>query len=184
MRAFWFKTLIPLILILSSIGSLNGQITLDGYSINPKLGIYNYVGGDTPSAVAGIEINAFKNHIIYAGDFYHYEEFVLFAYPSEEYNQIDFLIGKYIGDGFFRFQFQGGIGTFWGFKRGARIGSYFDHEKNNFFTLGIPLKLGIKLLPAKFISIGMDLQANLNFKKTTSMVLLSIEFGRLRNKID
>jgi hypothetical protein len=177
-------TLIAVLLILCTNGSINGQITLDGYSINPKLGAFNYKSGDDLSGVTGVEINAFKNHIIYAGDYYHYEEFVLFANPSEKYNQIDFLIGKYIGDRLFRFQYQGGIGTFWGFKRGDKIGNSFDYKKDNFFTVGIPLKLGFKVLPARFISIGIDLQANVNFKKPTSMALLSIEFGNLRNKIN
>lgn len=182
MKTFCFTTLIAVLLILGTIGSINGQIKMDGYSINPKLGAYNYMG-DIPSGVTGVEINAFKNHIIYAVDYYHYEEFVLFVNPSEKYNQIDFLIGKYIGDNLFRFQYQGGLGTFWGFKRGDKIGNYSEHKKNIFFTIGIPLKLGFKLIPARFISIGIDFQANINFEKPTSMGLISLEFGKLRDKI-
>jgi hypothetical protein len=181
MKTFCFTTLIAVLLILSTNGSINGQIKMDGYSINPKLGAYNYIGG-IPSGVTGVEINAFKNYLIYAVDYYHYEEFVLFVDPSEKYNQIDFLIGKYIGDNLFRFQYQGGLGTFWGFKRGEPTGNA-DYRKVNFFTLGIPLKLGFKILPARFISIGVDLQANINFKKSTRMAMLSIELGNLRNKI-
>lgn len=184
MKTFCFTTIIAVLLLLSTNGLINGQIKMDGYSINPKLGAYNYKPGDTPSGVAGVEINVFKNRIIYAVDYYHYEEFVLFANPSEKYNQIDFLIGKYIDDGLLRFQYQGGLGTFWGFKRGEKTGNYFDYKKVNFFTLGIPLKLGFKVLPARFISIGIDLQANINFKKPTSMAMLSIELGKLRNKIN
>ena len=184
MKTFCLTSLIAVLLILSTNEPTNGQIAIDGYSINPKLGAYNYKGGDIPSGVAGVEINAFKYHIIYALDYYKYEEFVLFAYPSEKYNQIDFLIGKYIGDRLFRFQYQGGLGTFWGFKRGDKIGSYFDHKKDKFFTIGIPLKLGLKLIPARFISIGIDFQANINFEKPTGMAFISLEFGKLRGKID
>jgi hypothetical protein len=183
MKTFCFTTLIAVLLILGTNGSINGQIKIDGYSVNPKLGVYNPRHEETPSGVGGVEINAFKNHIIYAVDYYHYEEFVLFANPSEKYNQIDFLIGKYIGDKFLRFQYQGGLGTFWGFERGEPTGNFFDHRKVNFFTLGIPLKLGFKILPARFISIGFDFQANINFKKPTNMMMLSIELGNLRNKI-
>jgi hypothetical protein len=184
MKQFCFTTLIAVLLLLSTIGSINGQFKMDGYTINPKLGAFNFKAGDELPflpVVAGVEINVFKNHIIYALDYYYYEESALFAYPSEKYNQIDFLIGKYIGDKLFRFQYQGGLGTFWGFKRGDRIGNYFDHKKDNFFTLGIPLKLGFKVLPARFISIGFDLQANINFIKPTGMAILSIEIGKLRD---
>lgn len=182
MKTFCITTLIAVLLILSTNESINGQIQMDGYSINPKLGPYNYEGG-TPSGVTGVEINAFKNHIIYALDYYHYEEFVLFANPSEKYNQIDFLIGKYIGDRLFRFQYQGGLGAFWGFKRSAKIGAFFDYEKDNFFTIGVPMKLGFKVIPSRFISIGIDFQANINLEKPTSMALISLEIGKLRDKI-
>jgi hypothetical protein len=182
MKIFCLTTLIAVLLILMTNESINGQISMDGYSINPKLGAFNYKAGDDFSGIAGVEINAFKNRIIYALDYYHYEEFVLFANPSEQYNQIDFLIGKYIGDRLFRFQYQGGLGTFWGFKRGAKIGTFFDYKKEDFFTIGIPLKLGFKVIPARFISIGIDFQANINFEKPTSMALISLEFGKLRAK--
>jgi hypothetical protein len=184
MKTFFLTAMIAVLLILCTNGSLNGQMAIDGYSINPKIGAFNYKAGDDLSGVVGVEINAFNNHIIYALDYYHYEEFVLFANPSEKYNQIDFLIGKYIGDKLFRFQYQGGLGTFWGFKRGDKIGTLFDYKKNNFFTIGIPLKLGFKVIPARFISIGFDVQANINLEKTTSMALISLEFGKLRNKIE
>jgi hypothetical protein len=183
MKAFCITTLVALLLILSINVSMNGQIKTDGYSVNPKLGVYNSRGGETPSVVAGVEFNAFKNHIIYAVDYYHYEEFVLFADPSEKYNQIDFLIGKYIGDKLLRFQYQGGLGAFWGFMRGDQTGTLFDYSQVSFFTIGIPLKLGFKILPARFISIGFDFQANINFKKPTNMLMLSIELGNLRDKI-
>lgn len=184
MKTFCFTNMIAIFLLLNTNGSINGQVKMDGYSINPKLGVYNYKVGDIPSDVTGVEINVYKNHIIYAVDYYHYEEFVLFANPSEKYNQIDFLIGKYIGDKYWRFQYQGGLGTFWGFKRGEKPSNYFDYKKVNFFTLGIPLKLGFKLLPSRFISIGIDFQANINFINPTSMAMVSIELGKLRNKIN
>jgi hypothetical protein len=184
MKSFCLTALIA-VLILSTNESINGQITVDGYSINPKLGAGIFPSENNLSGlsgVAGVEINAFKNHIIYALDYYHHEEFVLFADPAEKYNQIDFLIGKYIGDRLFRFQYQGGLGTFWGFKRGDKTGTNFDHKKDNFFTIGIPLKLGFKVIPSRFISIGIDFLANINFEKPTNMALISLEFGKLRDK--
>jgi hypothetical protein len=46
------------------------------------------------------------------------------------------------------------------------------------------VKLGFKLLPARFINIGIDIQAKLNFKKPIGIAALNIEIGKLRNKIN
>ena len=72
---------------------------------------------------------------------------------------------------------------FGGFKRSAKIGAFFDYEKDNFFTIGVPMKLGFKVIPSRFISIGIDFQANINLEKPTSMALISLEIGKLRDKI-
>ena len=59
---------------------------------------------------------------------------------------MDLMIGKYIGQEIFRFQYQGGLGTVWSVNK----------SKEKFSTFGIPLKLGFKLIPARFFSIGVD----------------------------
>jgi hypothetical protein len=181
MKTFYKVSMIVVFLLFCTDELINGQTKVDGYSINPKLGGFI---GKTSGGFGGGEINILStNKFIYSIDYYHYEDYKLFTNPTEKYNQIDLLIGKYIGDRYLRFQYQGGLGTFWGFKRGEKI-SGTHYEKVDFFTLGIPVKLGFKLLPARFISIGIDLQANLNFKKPIGMAALSIEIGKLRNKIN
>jgi hypothetical protein len=180
MKTFYKATMIPVFLLFCTNGLINAQTKIYGYSINSKLGGFI---GKTSGGFFGGEINILStNKFIYSLDYYHYVDIVLFANPSEKYNQIDFLIGKYIGDRYLRLQYQGGLGTFWGFERGERTGDYFDHKKVYFFTIGIPVKLGFKVMPAKFISIGIDLQANLNFEKPLGMAALSIEIGKLKKK--
>jgi hypothetical protein len=176
MKSFYSTSIISIFLFLSTNGLINGQNKIDGFSINPKTGPtnFNFNGG-----TIGLEINILNRHNIYSVDYYHISDY-LSPYMLNTYNEIDFLIGKYIGDRFFRFQYQGGLGIFEGYKI---TGDYYNQKIVNFFTIGIPLKLGFKFLPAKFLSIGIDLQTNLNFQKTTVLPMLSIELGKLRNKI-
>lgn len=168
---------------------VNGQLKIDGYSINPKLAVYDGIenGG---GFIGGAELNVLRNKFIYSLDYYRYEEFLIFGPdPSEYYNQIGLMIGKYVGDELFRFQYQAGIAPFWGIRRtelikeGIGIFSSDYHEKENFFTIGITLKLGFKIVPTSFLSIGIDLQTNMNLENTVYMPMLSVEIGKLRNKL-
>jgi hypothetical protein len=170
-----------LIFLLSINGVIKAQFKVNGYSINPKIGAYNWVGENVGLA-QGFEINILSKKYIFSFDYYNCN--IILDIPT--INQIDFLIGKYIGDRYLRFQFQGGLGTSWGVNKGERIGVGIpsNYEKEKFFTVGIPLKLGFKLIPARFFSIGVDLQANLNFKYPIYMTMFSIEIGKLRNKIN
>lgn len=173
------KLLSIFIFILSVSGVTKAQFKVDGYSINPKLGAYNWVGENVGLA-QGCEINIISKKNIFSLDYYNCG--VILDFPT--INQIDFMVGRYIGDKSLRFQFQGGLGTSWGVTKGEQIGNGipFRYEKEKFFTVGIPLKLGFKIMPASFISIGADLQANLNFEYPIYMALVSIEIGKIRDK--
>jgi hypothetical protein len=172
MKTFCSTIVIAISLLVCTNGLLNGQNKIDGYYLNAKLGINNnWLGG-------GGEINILRRHFIYSLGIYEFWNFNstanIWSFP------IDFLIGKYVGDRYLRFQYQGGLGLFWG---GKNAGNKWDNGTVSFATLGIPLKLGFKILPSRFISIGMDLQANLNFEKSIVIPMFSIEIGKLRNKI-
>ncbi len=87
----------------------------------------------------------------------------------------------------FRFQYQAGIGMFWGTLRTDEYdkvnstlltNAYFTKEVS---TVGFPLKIGGRYIPFEFLSIGIDLQANLNFEKSIIIPMLSIEMGKLRS---
>lgn len=193
MENFKLKTFLSIMFILSTIIRLSGQeekFTIDGFSINPKLGIYNWVEDDA-GFIGGVEFHVLKNKFLYSVDFYRYEELVIFSpTPAEYYNQFGAMMGKYVGEKLFRFQYQGGIAPIWGAKRtklvkegtGILATDYYDNE--NFFTVGLVTKLGFKIIPATFLSIGFDLQANINLENTTYMPMISIEIGKLRNKIN
>ena len=138
----------------------------------------------------GVEINAFSKSFLFSVGYYYGEDYdFLDETPTEKYNQLNLLFGKYHDskNEKFRFQYQGGIGMFWGTLRtdeyddensGLFNDAYFTKEIS---TVGFPLKIGGRYIPFKFLSIGIDLQANLNFKKSIFRPMLSIEIGKLRS---
>lgn len=56
--------------------------------------------------------------------------------------------------------------------------AYFTKEVS---TVGFPLKIGGRYIPFEFLSIGIDLQANLNFQQSVIKPMLSVEIGKLKS---
>lgn len=151
-----------------------GQAT--GFSVNPKSGIYR--AKLEAGAVFGVETNYLRNGWMFSADFFQFHEIHLFSSDEEIFRQVGIMAGKYYGDRLFRVQLQGGIAPIW--VTGPRDSS----EPEKFSTVGLVLKTGFKFIPLHFLSIGLDLQSNLNPKKSLVMPLVSIEIGRLRDKIN
>jgi len=173
MRKCYLTTLIAVFLLLYTNELMTGQSKLDGFALfNPKFGLYGSFKGGLPGYVFGDEFNFLKKKMIFSLDYYHCK-FTFIGSKVEKFDQFDLLFGKYLDYNSFRIQFQGGLGTFKGI-------TYNESEK--IFTLGIPLKIGLKYLISKSVSIGLDLQANLNLKYPIYMPMLSIEFGALKNE--
>jgi len=173
MRKCYLTTLIAVFLLLYTNELMTGQSKLDGFALfNPKFGLYGSFKGGLPGYVFGDEFNFLKKKMIFSLDYYHCK-FTFIGSKVEKFDQFDLLFGKYLDYNSFRIQFQGGLGTIKGI-------TYNESEK--IFTLGIPLKIGLKYLISKSVSIGLDLQANLNLKYPIYMPMLSIEFGALKNE--
>lgn len=152
------------------------QSQTTGFSVNPKSGVYS--AKIEAGAVFGVETNYLRNGWMFSADFYQFHEIRLFSSDEEIFRQVGIMAGKYYGDRLFRVQLQGGIAPIW------QIGPRDSSEPENFSTVGLVLKTGFKFIPLHFLSIGLDLQSNLNPKKSLIMPLISIEFGRLRDKIN
>lgn len=176
-----------IIAILLNVSLIQSQI-IEKYSVSKK-GIIDVF---TDFYSGGFEINTFSKSYIYSIGYYYREEYVFIFgdKPSEEYNQVNLLFGKYIDTKKerFRFQYQGGIGLFWGTLRtdeydkensGLLTTAYFT---KGIATIGFPIKIGGRYIPFKFLSIGIDLQANLNFQKSIFTPMFSLEIGKLRSK--
>lgn len=170
--------------------NLVAQEFLEGYdyAVNPKGGWYNF-GLDDEGKVFGVELNIVnQNDIIYSIDYYNFEEYYLYGdLPSEYFHQVGLMIGKRIGQDYFRMQYQGGIAMFSGMMRSDELiqeGSGFNNPdvwgEDKFTTVGLIGKIGCKIVPFKFMSLGFDLQANLNTQKVVYMPIFSVEIGRLK----
>jgi hypothetical protein len=174
MKTFYLTSTIAVFLSFCTNGLINSQIKIDGYAINPKFGLYGSFNGGLPGSVLGGEFNLLKKNFIFSLDYYHCK-FTFIGSKEELLNQFDFLFGKYFDTNFWnvRLQLQGGLGTFNGITY---------NESKKISTIGVPLKLGLKYLPLSFLSIGVDLQANLNSKYSIYMIMGSLELGKLREK--
>ena len=155
---------------------LLSQSQTTGFSINPKAGIYT--AKNEAGAIMGVETSYLRNGWMFSVDFYQFEEIEYFSSDEDIFRQVGIMAGKYYGDRLFRIELQGGIAPFW--QIGLREGS----EPEKFTTVGLTLKTGFKFIPLPFFSIGIDLQGNLNPKRPLFMPLISLEFGRLRDKIN
>lgn len=175
------------ILLPSIFFNASGQSSITGFSVNPKIGIYSHFN-ESEGFTGGIEIDLFEDNTIYSIDYFLFGEFTLMdPVPDDVYNQIGFMIGKYTDKKFFRVQYQLGLAPFFGKMNTESLSgepgtpSYRYYEEDKFFTLGLVAKLGFKLVPVKQISIGIDVQTNLNLKQPVFFPCLSLEVGRLKN---
>lgn len=180
------KTTLILLFTVLNVSLVHSQ-GIDNYSISVK-GTTNIFKSN--EFFEGIEINAFSQHFLYSMGFYRSNDQTLFGdKPYEKYNQLNLLFGKYADtkNKKFRFQYQAGIGMFWGSLRTDEFDAENSSLLNNAYftkevsTVGFPLKIGGRYIPFEYLSIGIDLQANLNFQKSIITPMLSIEIGKLRS---
>jgi hypothetical protein len=174
MKYYTFTSLV--IVLTGLLTPVFSQSQTTGFSINPKAGIYT--AKNEAGAVMGIETSYLRNGWMFSVDFYQFGEIEYFSSDEDMFRQMGIMAGKYYGDRLFRIELQGGIAPIW--QIGLREGS----EPGKFATVGLALKTGFKFIPLPFFSIGIDLQSNINPKKTLFMPLISLEFGRLRDKIN
>ena len=180
------KIILIFLLIVSNVSLIRSQV-INKYSISAK-GTANVIWKS--NFFEGIEINAFSQNFLYSIGFYKSTDERLFGdTPYEKYNQLNFLFGGYADNKNekFRFQYQAGIGMYWGTLRTDE----YDYEHSTFLTdayftkevstVGFPLKVGGRYIPFEFLSIGIDLQANLNFQKSILIPMLSLKIGKLRS---
>ncbi len=186
MKKCAFKRKIILFLSLLILGSFNAesQNKIKGFSIGTKL------YPDFFDTYVGLEIDILSNNYVFSLDDVYYEEFAIFITPYERCNYLSLLVGKYIGHKYFRFQYQTGISVVWGIERTnldytdcAGWFCIYHYNSKNIFTLGLPLELGFKFIPWRYIAIGVDIESNLNFDKSFILPMLSLEGGILRDKI-
>ena len=158
---------------------VNGQTEFKGFYFNPKLGMC--LGMDMEGFGAGLELGLIRDQRILSFDFYAGEEFVLFGGTPAQFRQLGISFGGYRGSNQARIQFQGGVAPTWGI-----LDSYYTEtdyvEHKPYFTVGLTGKIGLQLFMSHSISIGVDLQGNLNMKNPTFFPSVSLEIGSLKER--
>lgn len=179
------KLILLLAIFLFNISVFQSQI-IDKYSISGKGTLDPF----SDFYFEGVDINVFSKSFLYTIGYYYGEDYEFFGDTSNEhYNQLNLLFGKYIDlqHQNFRIRYQAGIGMFWG----ALKNDEYDKENSTFLndayftdevsTIGFPIKIGGRYIPFKFLSIGVDIQANLNFEKSIIRPMLCLDIGKLKN---
>jgi hypothetical protein len=186
MRAILLLTSALFLFIVSIVfaETCNGQNKIDGYLINPKIGYSTRA--DFVAHLYGIEAGILKNKFLFtAGYYYSIEAPPHFFEPLEYDNQIGLLFGRYAGERFLRFEYQAGLAAKWGMERtdytstGFMTG-YWNTER--YSKIGISLKLGFRVIPTNYLSLGLDLQTNLYPGKSLFMPMAGIAFGKFVKK--
>ena len=174
MKHYLFPSFVTALFLLCAAAFSQSQTT--GFSINPKGGIFLWPDKEN-GAVLGVETNYLRNGWIFSADFFHFQEIGYLSAIDDIYQQVGLMAGKYYGDRLFRIELQGGIAALWG------VGESDPSDPGN-ISAGLVLKTGFKFIPLHFFSIGLDLQSNINSRKPLFMPLISIEIGKLRDKIN
>ena len=179
--------IIFLFLTASTVTTINAQDWNElRFAVNPKGFWYNSLSEDEGQTL-GLELNLIDvKDIIYSIDYYAFEEFTLFE-ESEKFFQIGLMSGKCYGNKYLRLQLQGGLSIFSGrlktdniISEGTGAFGNDEYEREDFITCGLVGKVGLKFIPVKYISVGVDFQANINTKNIVYMPMISFEFGKLR----
>lgn len=176
----WIVGLIFTLSALLTCVPLNGQDEFKGWAVNPKAGLC--LGTDFEGVGAGLEFSLITNRKLWSFDVYLGEDFNLLGDNTTKFRQIEILFGQYIGTQSVRLQYQGGLAPTWGVRDSyyKDTGEYFEDEP--YLTLGLTGKIGLKLLLSHSVSLGVDLQGNLNLKNPMFFPSISIEIGKLRER--
>ena len=170
------KLSLILLLAIFSISTAKGQ-EFEKYSIG---------GQFMPFVGEAGNLNAYSKKYVYSAEYAHIDMFDLSAPINEHFQQTNLLFGKYHDHKSkkFRIFYQAGIGVIWGVKKGVNPNEEDYHKKyypDEFTTIGIPVKAGVRYIPFKFLAIGLDTRSNFNLKKTVGDIMLTIEIGKLRD---
>ena len=137
------------------------QQKIHGFFANGKAGIGNWA--DDASLGVAFEGGFLQQKNMYAISALRAEEID----SREVIHALDLSYGRFIQRKRFVFHYQAGLGVVWGKNESGK--------DEAFTTVGLPLKAGIKFVPANFFSIGIDFQANINSEQ--SLYLAMFTFG-------
>jgi hypothetical protein len=168
-----------IILLFLSFRLAHGQDTINDLNISLRPAGINSIDGVS----AGLEVDYFKNRLLFSIDYHYSEEFVILnSSVPRQFQQIALSIGKYYRHRHFDYFFEIGFAGIKGTKRGEYIGqnghllgdAVYDGIK--YYTIGVPLKTGFRYVPRKKFGIGLDLLGNFNREETMGALMIVIDY--------
>ncbi|HAA15003.1 MAG TPA: hypothetical protein DCE41_26240 [Cytophagales bacterium] len=108
--------------------------------------------------------------------------------------QVDVMMGKTGGEYLLRWHAHGGLGAIWGIRfaddglscdRPSEMldGPFCTRITESFWYPSVSGKVGVKFVPAHYLSLGLDLQTILTPAGGTFFPMLSAEIGLLRDSV-
>jgi hypothetical protein len=152
---------VALVLLIFLPLTVAAQETIHGFYANAKVGVGNWLN-DNSGIGLSFEGGLLRNKTMYTASYLRSEEIE----NREVINCIDLTIGRFARSKGLIFHYQAGLGMLWGKQE------HGDDEP--FVAVGLPVKTGIKFVPPNFFSIGVDLQANLNTKRSLYLVMFTV----------
>lgn len=177
-RVMSVKIGVLIFVLMASFAFAKGQeakATVNGFAFSPKVGWYSTFA-ESGGIVGGFEFGLLKRNVVYSVDYYAFEEFTIMDPHPEHFNQIALMYGSF-SEKKWRVQRQIGLSYFWGSKS-ENSGNWAS--VTDFRTAGIAARLGLDYVSVSFMSVGVDLQANLNLEKSVVMPMLHVTFGKLK----
>ena len=105
-------------------------------------------------------------------------------------SSIEVMYGKVLSTNKFFCNISGGLGFIRSQEKGAFISregfwlfGYYNYEKINKSTIGIPISFQTFWIPTKFYGVGLDFYANINANNSFYVVSFCHQFGKLRTSL-
>ena len=121
----------------------------------------------------GADFSYYENSKIYNLGFKHIEEFSIFGPPDYLTNHLEFMTGKYNRRKFISTHWLIGGGPIWGETYNSN-----SYTSDNYVGISLFMETGIRLVPAKFMALGLDAELSINGKNPAFMIALNLGFGR------
>ncbi|ALO13753.1 hypothetical protein L21SP5_00071 [Salinivirga cyanobacteriivorans] len=167
--------------ILCSFNAVQAQTGFQGFALNPQAGFFNKDG-----LVYGGDVDIAWDKMVYSAGYHVLEEHSIASSdrPLETYEHYSFMLGKNLDRGKIRIQYLGGIAPFLKTKRTNEIIELDDggntYATEDIWVVGLSIKAGVKYIPFRFMSVGVDFIANFNKETPLYIPTLSVEFGLLK----
>lgn len=159
------------------------QVSHEGFTFNPKIGVF--LDADifiVAGGFVGIEASYRKNNNTHSLSLDFMRQYMIFSSPDNTFKQLNYLYGRYHDKNKVRFQYQIGVGVFFGrvqdklIRRDPGLLGHEYYTMRPYSRMALPLEFGIKRLLKNGHTLGLDININMTKELVIIMPALSFEF--------